>query len=161
MSALWFAAIALHILAAVSWIGGMLFLSLVLAPLVRSGNVTSAFPAVFRAAAQRFRLVVWSAMAVLLITGPLLVHQRGVSLTDLAQWPKVLQIKIGLVAVLLLLTFAHDRLPGSRVGQINDLSDSARTISELVLLRTSRWLPRLALLVALGVLVTALVLARS
>ena len=119
------------------------------------------FPAVFRAAAQRFRPVVWTAMAVLVTTGLVLVHQRGVSLADLAHWPKVLQIKIGLVGVLFILTFAHSLLSGSRVGQVKDLSDCTRTMSQLVLLQTSQQLPRFALLVALGVLVTAVVLARS
>lgn len=159
MDYFWVATVSLHLLAAVMWIGGMLFLSVVFAPLVRNGNPM--FPAVFRAAAQRFRPVVWTAMAVLVMTGLVLVHQRGVSLADLAHWPKVLQIKIGLVGVLFLLTFAHSLLSGSRVGQIKDLSDSRRTMSQLVLLQTSQQLPRFALLVALGVLVTAVVLARS
>jgi copper resistance protein D len=159
MDYFWVATVSLHLLAAVMWIGGMLFLSVVFAPLVRNGNPM--FPAVFRAAAQRFRPVVWTAMAVLVMTGLVLVHQRGVSLADLAHWPKVLQIKIGLVGVLFLLTFAHSLLSGSRVGQIKDLSDSTRTMSQLVLLQTSQQLPRFALLVALGVLVTAVVLARS
>ena len=139
----------------------MLFLSVVFAPLVRNGNVNPMFPAVFRAAAQRFRPVVWTAMVVLVMTGLVLVHQRGVSLADLAHWPKVLQIKIGLVGVLFILTFAHSFLSSSRVGQVKDLSESTRPMSQLVLLQTSQQLPRFALLVALGVLVTAVVLARS
>lgn len=147
MDYFWVATVSLHLLAAVMWIGGMLFLSVVFAPLVRNGNVNPMFPAVFRAAAQRFRPVVWTAMVVLVMTGLVLVHQRGVSLADLAHWPKVLQIKIGLVGVL--------------VGQIKDLSESTRPMSQLVLLQTSQQLPRFALLVALGVLVTAVVLARS
>lgn len=161
MDYFWVATVSLHLLAAVMWIGGMLFLSVVFAPLVRNGNVNPMFPAVFRAAAQRFRPVVWTAMVVLVMTGLVLVHQRGVSLADLAHWPKVLQIKIGLVGVLFILTFAHSFLSSSRVGQVKDLSESTRPMSQLVLLQTSQQLPRFALLVALGVLVTAVVLARS
>lgn len=161
MDYFWVVTVSLHLLAAVMWIGGMLFLSVVFAPLVRNGNVNPMFPAVFRAAAQRFRPVVWTAMVVLVMTGLVLVHQRGVSLADLAHWPKVLQIKIGLVGVLFILTFAHSFLSSSRVGQVKDLSESTRPMSQLVLLQTSQQLPRFALLVALGVLVTAVVLARS
>ena len=58
MDYFWVATVSLHLLAAVMWIGGMLFLSVVFAPLVRNGNVNPMFPAVFRAAAQRFRPVV-------------------------------------------------------------------------------------------------------
>ena len=32
----------------------------------------------FRTIARRFRAVVWGAIAVLLFTGPLLLHQRGI-----------------------------------------------------------------------------------
>jgi uncharacterized membrane protein len=48
----------LHVLAAVSWIGGMIFLSLVLAPLVRNRKAAPEFMALFRSAARRFRFVV-------------------------------------------------------------------------------------------------------
>ena len=114
MDYFWVAAVWLHLLAAVMWIGGMLFLSVVFAPLVRNGNVNPMFPAVFRAAAQRFRRVVWTAMAVLVMTGLVLVHQRGVSLVDLAHWPKVLQMKIGLVGVLYLDLCAQSPVQVSR-----------------------------------------------
>ena len=63
----------IHLLAAIGCIGGMLFLSLVLAPLVRSRKAAPDFMALFRLAARRFRLFVWSAIVLLLSTGPLLV----------------------------------------------------------------------------------------
>ena len=69
----------LHVLAAVSWIGGMIFLSLVLAPLVRSRKAAPEFMALFRSGARRFRFGVWGAIAVLLSTGPMLLQQRGLS----------------------------------------------------------------------------------
>ena len=47
--------VVLHILAAVTWIGGMIFLSLVLAPLVRGRKAAPEFMALFRSAALRFR----------------------------------------------------------------------------------------------------------
>ncbi|HWV44791.1 MAG TPA: hypothetical protein VN039_02010, partial [Nitrospira sp.] len=58
--------VVLHILAAVTWIGGMIFLSLVLAPLVRGRKAAPEFMALFRSAALRFRPIVWVAIAVLL-----------------------------------------------------------------------------------------------
>ena len=160
MSIFWVAVLSLHLLAAVSWIGGMLFLSLVLAPLVRSAAVPG-LPDLFRAAALRFRLVVWSAIAVLLTTGPFLLHQRGISFLSPSQWPPILQTKIALVALLLLLTMAHDFLLGPRVSRISALPPSERTAREQTLLRASRWLPRLAVLIAVGVLISAAMLARS
>jgi uncharacterized membrane protein len=77
-----FALVSLHVLASVSWIGGMIFLSLVLAPLVRSRQAAPECMALFRSAALRFRIVVWLAMGVLLTTGPVLLSQRGMEVTN-------------------------------------------------------------------------------
>ena len=151
----------LHLLAAISWIGGMVFLSLVLAPLVRSRKAVPEFMALFRSAALRFRLVVWSAIAVLLSTGPILLLQKGISMTDPTQWPQVLRIKIGLVAGLLLLTLTHDLLLGPQVGKISAIPESARSSREQTFFRTASWLPRVALLLALGVIFAAVLLVRS
>ena len=151
----------LHLLAAISWIGGMIFLSLVLAPLVRSRKAAPEFMALFRSAALRFRLVVWSAIAMLLATGPMLLHQRGLSLVDPTEWPQVLRIKLGLVGALLLLTCAHDLLLGTQVRKISAIPEGARSSWEHTIIRTSSWVPRVALLLALGVLAAAVVLVRS
>jgi len=77
----------LHLLAAIAWIGGMLFLSVVLVPVLRCEPFASQKAVLFRAIARRFRSVVWSAITILLFTGPLLLHQRGIPITDPSAWP--------------------------------------------------------------------------
>jgi copper resistance protein D len=151
----------LHLAAAITWIGGMVFLSAVLAPLVRQRKAAPEFMALFRTAALRFRLVVYGAIALLLGTGPLLLHERGLSLFDPHRWPTVLRVKLGLVVVLLILTVVHDLILGPRMRTISAISDAARSPWERTLMRTSAWLPRLSLLVALAVLWAAAALARS
>ena len=150
-----------HILAAVAWIGGMMFLSFVLVPLVRKRSETPEVMSIFRSAAQRFRIVVWLAIVTLLSTGPVLLHGRGISTIDLAQWPPILLVKAGLVVVLLLLTFIHDLLLGPLTSRSSAMPAFAQTAWEQIPLRTSRWVPRLALAVALGVLLVAVVFVRS
>ena len=54
-----------HLLAAIAWIGGMLFLSVVLVPVLRCEPFASQKAVLFRAIAGRFRAVVWGAIAVL------------------------------------------------------------------------------------------------
>jgi copper resistance protein D len=151
----------LHILAAVTWIGGMMFLSFVLVPLVRKRSATPEFMLIFRSAAQRFRIVVWLAIVTLLSTGPMLLHGRGISTIDMTQWPPILLVKAGLVVVLLLVTFVHDLLLGPLASRSSAIPACAQTAWGQILLRTSRWVPRLALAVALGVLLVAVVLVRS
>lgn len=102
----------LHLLAAIAWIGGMLFLSIVLVPVLRCELFASQKAVLFRAIAGRFRAVVWGAIAVLLFTGPLLLHERGIPIADPSGWPKILAAKLGLVIILLLLTLIHDSSSG-------------------------------------------------
>jgi len=151
----------LHILAAVVWIGGMMFLSLVLAPLVRRENTVPGYTVLFRSAAQRFRLVVWLAIGILLSTGPVLLRGRGISSIDMTQWPPVFLVKAALVVVLLLLTFLHDLLLGPLVSRNSTIPARVRTVREQIFVRASRWVPRLALAVALGVLFVAVIFVRS
>lgn len=150
-----------HLLSAVAWIGGMLFLSLILAPLVRSRTATPEFAALFRCAARRFRFVVWIALTVLVSTGPILLPQRGLSVLDPAGWPLIFWVKLSLVTLLVAFTAAHDLVLGPRVGEIAAIPEGARSSGEQVLVSTASWLPRLALLLALGVIAAAVILARS
>lgn len=108
----------LHLLAAIIWIGGTIFLSVVLVPVLKCAPVASQRALLFRTIARRFRVVVWDAIAVLLFTGPLLLHQIGIPIVGPSRWPPVLAVKLGLMTILLFLTLIHDLILGSRVAQI-------------------------------------------
>lgn len=151
----------IHVLAAISWIGGMLFLSLVLAPLVRSRKAAPEFMALFRLAARRFRAIVWMAIVLLLGTGPLLILQRGWSPVDPEGWPLALWVKVLLVTLLLVLTLLHDLWFGPQVRKIGAVPEGKRSSRDRILVRSSAWVPRVALLVALCVVAAAAALARS
>ena len=161
MSVLWLLAVTIHLLAAVTWIGGMIFLSTVLAPLMRGGNVSGERRALFGSAARRFRLLVWLSIFSLLITGPVLLHEKNISFSLPTEWPVVLRIKLSLVALLLLLTIAHDLYLGPRSGQLNRLPSADRTPLERMIMVTGRWLARVSISIAVAVVAAAVILARS
>lgn len=158
---MYFTLVVLHILAAVTWIGGMIFLSLVLAPLVRGRKAAPEFMALFRSAALRFRPIVWVAIAVLLATGPMLLSLRGVQVSSPTSWTGIVTVKLMLVALLLLLTLLHDLVFGPQVSRVSAIPNSQRTAGERVVFKTARWLPRLSLLIGLAVMIAATMLARS
>jgi copper resistance protein D len=158
---MYFTLVILHILAAISWVGGMIFLSLVLAPLVRSRKAVPEFMALFRSAALRFRPIVWVAMAILLVTGPMLLSLRGVAVAAPSSWPGIVMAKLTLVALLLFFTLLHDLVLGPQVSRVSAIAESQRTTGEQVIFKSARWLPRLSLLIALAVVVVAATLARS
>jgi copper resistance protein D len=151
----------LHMLAAVSWIGGSIFLSVVLLPVLRREPFESQSAMLIRTTALRFRIVVWGAIATLLLTGPLLLHQRGIPISNPAGWPMVLGIKLGLVAILLLFTVTHDLIIGPRVGRILQIPTERRTSSDHALVAWSPWLARSSLVLTLAVLLAAVVLVRT
>jgi len=151
----------LHLLAAIAWIGGMLFLSVVLVPVLRREPFASQKAVLFRAIAGRFRAVVWGAVAVLLFTGPLLLHQRGIPIANPSAWPKILATKLGLVTFLLLLTLIHDFILGPRVLQIAQIPTESRTRFEHSLVLWSPWVARFSFILALAVLFAAAVLVRT
>lgn len=151
----------LHLLAAVVWIGGMVFLSFVLVPVLKREPFAPQRGALMRAAGLRFRLVVWTAVGLLLATGPLLMIGRGWSPGEPGGWPPVLIAKLSLIALLLALTSVHDFLLGPRVGRILTKPVASRTDRDHLLVAGSSWLPRLSLVVALAVLGAAIMVARS
>lgn len=139
----------------------MIFLSLVLAPLLRGAGANPESHAFFRLAALRFRVVVWTSMALLLTSGPLLLVQRHVGLMDPTTWPPIITVKLSLIVALVLSTFAHDLVLGPSVIRIGAIPACARTKWEQRLVRSARWLPRFSLVIALAVVVAGLALARS
>jgi uncharacterized membrane protein len=151
----------LHLLAAVSWIGGMMFLSVVLVPVLRREPFASQRALLFRTIALRFRVVVWGAIAVLLFTGPPLLHQRGISIAAPSGWPMVLATKLGLVTILLLLTLTHDLIIGPRVGRILRLPVESRTRFDQTLVLWSPWVARFSLVLTLVILFAAVMLVRT
>ena len=150
-----------HLVAAVAWIGGMLFLSLVVVPVLKREPFAAERGILFRAIGRRFRLLVWVSVVVLLTTGPLLLSLRGEWLLGPAAWPLVLRMKLLLVAVLIGLTAVHDFWLGPRVGRLMSTSPGSQTLAENLQIRLSPWIARLGLVLALGVLLAATALVRT
>jgi putative copper export protein len=114
------ASVYLHILAAATWVGGILFLVAVIVPSLRKLDRTAAEP-MLRATVFRFRAVGWVAFGVLLLTGLYNLHVRGIGwaeLTDPAYRAtasgKALLVKLGSFAILVVLQGIHDFSIGPR-----------------------------------------------
>jgi putative copper export protein len=131
-----------HVLSAIVWVGGMLFIALVLVPTARALGDAATRARLIRESGQRFRTVAWTALAVLVLTGVMnLWFQPG-----LLESPRF-HGKIGLVGLALLLGAAHDFVLGPRAG-LPGADPSAR-------LRAS-WIARVNVLVALAIVLLGL-----
>lgn len=152
----------LHLLAAVFWIGEMLFLAAVVGPYSRT------LPAevrrdLFQALGQRSRPWAWSAIGVLLVTGVFNLALMGVPLGDLVSgvfWRSgfgaTLAFKLGTVLLLLVGVFYHDVILAGRSARLGERMHTDGTRPELLreverTRRAASWAGRVNLFLALVV----------
>src|SRR5712692_10865260 len=128
----------LHIVAAVIWIGGMLFLSLVAVPVLRQVESPLLRMDLFRAMARRFRGLVWICIAILVLTGIGNVLFSGNTLPGSA-YMKVLQIKLVLVAILVGLGLLHDFVIGPRAGRVLSRNGLPPTETDRFMVTLAPW----------------------
>ena len=125
--------VALHVVAALVWLGGMFFLGLVGAPVLRTVEPAALRAEVFRRLGLRFRAVGWTCIAILLVTGGLNLAFRGLlrggTLASAAFWgsPYGIALAWKLAGVTLMVTFSgfHDFVQGPRASRLPPHSQEA------------------------------------
>lgn len=155
---------SLHLLAALLWLGGMFFLAVVAAPVLRSVDPPPLRAALFQRIGARFRTVGWIAIAVLLATGVGNLAFRGLleweTLGDGAFWTgrygRTLAWKLGLVGAMVGISAVHDFVEGPRASRLEPGSPAA-----LRARRRSAWLARVNALLGVALVLAAVRLARG
>ncbi len=140
-----------HLLAAMLWLGGMLFLIFVLVPALRgeSGELRGRL---VDTVGLRFRTVGWTCLLLLLLTGSANILLRGYSLTG-----TLLIAKLALFGVILVLSFIHDFVIGPRATRaMASGSEDAEKLRRL-----SAIIGRINTLLALAVVALAIKLVRG
>lgn len=156
----------LHIIAAMTWIGGMLFLVTVLVPMLRSAEMRPKAAELFHVIGVRFRVVGWVALTTLIITGTFNITIRGYTLGQIVSldvfagpWGKTLAHKLGCVGLILILSGLHDFWLGpkatrlARGGAAPEERERFRRVASLM--------GRATLLLALAVVAFAVALVRG
>ncbi len=165
MPALYFASVTVHVLAALLWLGGMFFLGVVGAPVLRRIEPPALRQRLFQELGVRFRGVGWWSIAVLLATGVANLHYRGWLrwdgvLASGAFWRTgvghALAAKLVAVAVMLVVSLVHDFVLGPAAGRAAPGSDAA-----LALRRRAALLARVNALVGVAIVIAAVRLARG
>lgn len=123
---LYFINVTVHVLAALLWLGGMFFLAVVGAPVLRTVEPPALRAQLFRRLGEQFRKVGWVAITVLVITGTLNLYFHGVLsltvLSDGAFWTtpygRALGWKLGAVAAMLIVQAIHDFIVGPAASRL-------------------------------------------
>lgn len=131
----------LHLMAAIFWVGGQLFLVLVVLPVLRAQVAEVERVRIVAQAGRRFAVLSAFALAILVITGPLNAIAHGVSwaiLRDTA-WGHVLLAKVLLVLLVLVVSAVHGAYYGRRLEQLGAVTtkDPAQSARRRALQRQS------------------------
>lgn len=164
MSLLHFLNVSVHLLAALLWLGGMFFLAVVGAPVLREVDPPSLRARLFQRLGERFRSVGWWAIAVLVATGVGNLHFRGVldaavlGSADFwaAPFGRALAWKLAAVTAMIVVSAIHDFWLGpaaKRAGRDDPRADAMR--------RWAAWLARANAVLGLVVVLAAVRLARG
>lgn len=165
MRALYLLSVWLHILAATAWLGGMLFLVLVVVPWMRRGG--RPYAAVFlRETGARFRNVGWACFGVVLTTGTFNLWARGVRLSDLADptwrasaFGATVLFKLSLFALVLGISAVHDLALGPRA--VEAIARDPASSEANALRRRASALGRMNALLALALVALGVMIVRG
>lgn len=166
MKALYLLSVWLHILAAIVWIGGTIFIVLVLVPATRLPEYRSIAPRLIQWTGARFRLIGWICLGLLILSGVFNLAYRGFGWADVwsgrlwqGAFGRTLGIKLLLVAVILVFSALHDFVIGPRARAMWETSPGAP--ETLRLRRQAGWIGRINLLLALVVVALGVALVRG
>jgi uncharacterized membrane protein len=165
MSASYYVVVTIHVLAAMLWLGGMLFLGVVGAPVLRAVEPPALRQRLFHQLGLRFRTIGWIAITVLVATGVIMLGARG-----LLHWSGVfgsatfwrstlgttLAAKLATVVTMIVVSAVHDFLLGPAAGRATPGSPEA-----VALRRRAALLARANAIVGLLLVIAAVRLARS
>ena len=162
MSAGYYVLVTIHVLAALLWLGGMLFLGAVGAPVLRAVEPPAMRQRLFQDLGSRFLAFGWGAIVLLLITGTANLHYRGwlLAMGSRAFWSTVaghaLMGKLTAVVVMLVVQGVHDFWLGPRASRV-----AAGSPEALRLRRRAALLARTNAFVGIVLVIIAVRLARS
>jgi uncharacterized membrane protein len=164
MSWPYYTSVSIHILAAMLWLGGMLFLGVVGAPALRAVEPAELRQKLFRDIGMRLRGVGWASIGVLVITGIANLRFRGWlsggGMGSAAFWSTsaghALAAKLAAVAAMIVISAIHDFLHGPRASRLVPGSPEA-----IAARRMAMRLARVNALVGVIVVVAAVRLART
>ena len=167
------AAVFLHLASAIIWIGGSIFLALVLIPALRRfavppGQDGGPPPGLLEAIARRFRVIAWVCIVILVATGLFILPVRyGIGFTEFfsvgGHFTATLQVKVALVAIVIWLSFMHDFIIGPYVNRLLQAAQQGEAAHpRLPLLRKIVvWVARINLLLTVLIVVVAVTMTRG
>ena len=153
MTSWYYISVWLHIIGAAFWIGGMLFLPLVLLPGIKNHPDRKNL---LMATGLNFRFYGYIVLAILFITGLLNIYLRGLSFSlnffIKTRYGQLVELKIILFVLMITISLLHDLIVGRKAVEQME-NQNIKLIA--------RWTGRLLLLIALVMAYIGVVISRG
>ncbi len=165
-----FLIVIVHVFSAIIWIGGAIFLALVMVPVARGMEPPAMGLLFLRRAALRFRGIAWVLLGLLVVSGAAALESRGIGFdrfTEDGFWSTelgvALLVKIVLVGVLLVISGVHDFILGPRLSDLMQQVPRGEQPPATTLAARKRlvMLARFNLFIAIAVAVIGMMLVRG
>lgn len=165
-----FIVVVVHVFSAIIWIGGAIFLALVMVPVARGMEPPAMGLMFLRKAALRFRGIAWVLLGLLVVSGMAALESRGLGFdrfTEDGFWSTEIGTALGLkivpVGILLVMSGVHDFILGPRLAQAMQLVPRGEQPPASIVSARKRliMLARLNMLIAIVVAVLGLMLVRG
>lgn len=130
----------IHLMSAITWIGGQIFILIVLLPILRTSLARDERTLLFAQVGRRYAVVSWIALALLVVTGFLNAHRAGVDWTRLttSSYGRILLAKLILVAIVITITLVHALYFGERITEIIERTQVLDTNDDLAMFELRR-----------------------
>jgi len=156
MSTVYLISVFIHVICAAFWIGGMLFIPLVLVPGIKNQPNRMLL---LHKTGIKFRFYGWLAVIILIISGVLNIYFRGLPFTVEffinTSYGKLLSLKLALFVVMLLVGGIHDFYFGMK--SIDEMQQSLGKKFKML----ARWTGMLNLLLALIIAFLGVAISRG
>jgi len=122
----------IHLIAAVTFIGGLVFSQLVLNPVAQQESSDQKSKEVVRLAGRRFRTIAWVCLITLILTGAYQILNESGSARIETNWGVVLMVKLLIFAIAFGLMLIHDFIidphapPSKNIARPSSLPSSFR-----------------------------------
>ena len=166
MFSLYQLSVFVHILSVMIWVGGMLFLVMVVVPVLRDPDVNHLSARILQSAGKKFRNVGWACFGLIIVTGFLNITGRYGSMAIMSDpdfWTSTfgsrLAMKISLFALILVMSAIHDFFVGPRATKL--LMENPDNPAAAQVRKSASWVGRINLLLGLIVVYLAVSMIRG
>lgn len=157
---------SIHVIAAMIWVGGMLFMTLMLIPALRKLGDPALMARLIESVGTRFKVIGWGCLVTLLVTGYTNLLSRGFHHAVLgsqefwqSSFGELLAGKIGLFVGIIALSLAHDTVVGPRFRRLRRDPAAAKSVERYR--KAASWVGRLTLVLSILAVLTGIMLVRG